>query len=313
MRTRAATLALLCGLIALASPARADGLWGNGSGPCSAFGSTAGTCAQGSDARFPPGNWPTTTINGDLITFNGTSGAPQDSGVLLSSLAPLASPTFTGTVTFPGGGTATTAGFNSLAALGVGTSAGSAGTITATGSVTLTGTYAGLTMQGAGALISFANGNAILGYSYTQHILQIGAASSSPYLGGLVLGSSGSGTNIAAGNGEIDLPVGTGTGALPTFTLKAPTALQGSGSTAQTLSTVFKEALGDIEIGAGSAIATNSTSGFFALETMNGAPSGTPTNAAAGLAQCVINYASQNLNCYINGGWYHTAFTSGAN
>lgn len=38
-----------------------------------------------------------TGTNGDVLTFNG-SNCPQDSGTLLSSLAPLASPTFTGTV-----------------------------------------------------------------------------------------------------------------------------------------------------------------------------------------------------------------------
>lgn len=82
------------------------------SAPCSAFGATAGTCAQGNDARFPTGNWPTTTNNGDLLTFNGATGAPQDSGVLLSSLAPLASPSFTGTVTLPGSGTLTSTADN---------------------------------------------------------------------------------------------------------------------------------------------------------------------------------------------------------
>jgi hypothetical protein len=38
---------------------------------------------------------------GDLATFTGTSSGIQDSGTLLSSLAPRASPTFTGTVTIP--------------------------------------------------------------------------------------------------------------------------------------------------------------------------------------------------------------------
>jgi len=42
-------------------------------------------------------------VNGDIGTFNG-SHALQDSGTLLSALAPLASPTFTGTATFPATG-----------------------------------------------------------------------------------------------------------------------------------------------------------------------------------------------------------------
>jgi hypothetical protein len=41
-----------------------------------------------------------TGVNGDIMTF-GASNAPTDSGTLLSSLAPKASPTFTGTVTIP--------------------------------------------------------------------------------------------------------------------------------------------------------------------------------------------------------------------
>lgn len=42
-----------------------------------------------------------TGVNGDVMTF-GASNAPTDSGILLSALAPLASPTFTGTVTVSG-------------------------------------------------------------------------------------------------------------------------------------------------------------------------------------------------------------------
>jgi hypothetical protein len=49
-------------------------------------------------------NFAWTGANGDVMTF-GASNAPTDSGTLLSSLAPLASPTFTGTVTVPGGST----------------------------------------------------------------------------------------------------------------------------------------------------------------------------------------------------------------
>lgn len=54
-------------------------------------------------------NFAFTGANGDVMTF-GASNAPTDSGTLLSSLAPLASPTFTGTPAVPtaAGGTSTT-------------------------------------------------------------------------------------------------------------------------------------------------------------------------------------------------------------
>jgi hypothetical protein len=45
---------------------------------------------------------PTTSVSGDVVTFTGTAGQAQDSGTLLSALAPLASPTFTGTPTLSG-------------------------------------------------------------------------------------------------------------------------------------------------------------------------------------------------------------------
>lgn len=45
---------------------------------------------------------PASATSGDIVTFNGTTGARiQDSGILSSSLAPLASPTFTGTPAAP--------------------------------------------------------------------------------------------------------------------------------------------------------------------------------------------------------------------
>jgi hypothetical protein len=53
----------------------------------------------GSGAAIPTG--PTTSVSGDVVTFNGTAGQMQDSGTLLTGLAKLASPTFTGTVTAP--------------------------------------------------------------------------------------------------------------------------------------------------------------------------------------------------------------------
>lgn len=82
--------------------------YANGSGadtaattiPKSAIGGQAG-----SGAGLVTG--PTTSVSGDVVTFTGTAGQAQDSGVSLNSLAPLASPTFTGnTITFANGAAA---------------------------------------------------------------------------------------------------------------------------------------------------------------------------------------------------------------
>lgn len=65
------------------------------------FFSTQGT---GSKVQLSTG----TTVTGDVVTYD-ASGNTIDSGVLLTSLAPLASPTFTGLVTISGTATYTTA------------------------------------------------------------------------------------------------------------------------------------------------------------------------------------------------------------
>ena len=69
---------------------------------------TSSKALAGSGSGITTG--PTTSVSGDIITFSGTSGQIQDSSTLLSSLAPLASPAFTGTPTFASGFTSTTAG-----------------------------------------------------------------------------------------------------------------------------------------------------------------------------------------------------------
>lgn len=54
------------------------------------------------DSGVPYSNFPiTSTVSGDIAKFSNTTGAFADSGVLITSLAPKASPTFTGTVTLP--------------------------------------------------------------------------------------------------------------------------------------------------------------------------------------------------------------------
>ncbi len=69
---------------------------------------TSSKALAGSGAGITTG--PTSSTSGDVTTFSGTAGQIQDSGTLLTALAPLASPTFTGTPAAPTatGGTNTT-------------------------------------------------------------------------------------------------------------------------------------------------------------------------------------------------------------
>jgi hypothetical protein len=67
-----------------------------------------GKALAGSGAGLTTG--PTTTVSGDVVTTSGTGGQIADSGTLLTALAPLASPAFTGTPTFASGFTSVTAG-----------------------------------------------------------------------------------------------------------------------------------------------------------------------------------------------------------
>jgi hypothetical protein len=63
-----------------------------GTGVATALGNPAGGTggfALQNDARFPTGSWPTTTTNNDFLTFNGTGGAPQDSGTSWANPAAL--------------------------------------------------------------------------------------------------------------------------------------------------------------------------------------------------------------------------------
>jgi hypothetical protein len=63
-------------------------------------------------------NFPSSGTSGDVATVN-TNGSYSDSGTLLSSLAPKASPTLSGTVTFPDASTLTSSGLSGLVSLGV--------------------------------------------------------------------------------------------------------------------------------------------------------------------------------------------------
>jgi len=69
-----------------------------------------------------------TTMSGDCtITSAGAITCLATSGTLFTTFAPKASPTFTGTMTFPDGSTYTTAGHNTMKALGIGQAAGTSG------------------------------------------------------------------------------------------------------------------------------------------------------------------------------------------
>src|SRR5579871_2893071 len=57
---------------------------------------TSSKAMAGSGSAIVTG--PASSTSGDVVTYTGTGGQTSDSGTLLSSLAPLASPTFTGTV-----------------------------------------------------------------------------------------------------------------------------------------------------------------------------------------------------------------------
>lgn len=128
------------------TPSGSSGLSGMTSGQVGIAGSattiTSSKALAGSGSGITTG--PTSSTSGDVAEFTGTSGQIADSGVLLSSLAPLASPTFTGVPAAPTaiGGTSTTqlasTAFVQAAIAAAGTGAG---IVTYSGpSLTFTGT-----------------------------------------------------------------------------------------------------------------------------------------------------------------------------
>lgn len=168
------------------------------------------------DSGVPFANFPVSgTTNGDVAKFSNTTGALADSGVLLSSLAPLASPTFTGTVTLPDSGTATSNGLNSIKALGIGVAAPStvvasiAGTSqtssSANGIMALTQTWntSGVvtafsiavtnTGSGAGSLLM----NLLGGASGTTSVFSVGVSTGAVTTSGSVTATNGFGTSLA--------------------------------------------------------------------------------------------------------------------
>jgi len=59
---------------------------------------------------------------------------------------------------------------------------------------------------------------------------------------------------------------------------------------------------GDVIVGQNSELATTATAGFLVIPSCNGAPTGTPTNAAAGAVPLVYDRANEKLYAY-NGAW----------
>lgn len=67
---------------------------------------------------------------------------------------------------------------------------------------------------------------------------------------------------------------------------------------------------GELFSGGGTVLATATTTGFLHLPFVAAAPTGTP--ATVGGDACVVNTATQTLNCYIGAAWFHTTLSSGA-
>lgn len=150
---------------------RGDGTWATPAGGSSTI--TAGTTATSGvstgnllgstsnlvvDSGVPFANFPVSgTTSGHVTTFSGTTGALQDSGTALTSLAPLASPALTGSATAVGLVVSGAAGFTSTTTLVpasgtlglAGTSTAPTFGATAEGAIYLT-VAGGLTLQGDG-------------------------------------------------------------------------------------------------------------------------------------------------------------------
>ena len=108
---------------------------------------------------------PSTSVSGDIVTFSNSTGALHDSGTLLTSLAPLASPTFTGTVTVAsvlGNGRAVSGTTDTLSATDCGEEViyTNSGTVTVTIPATL-GPWCNVAILQAGSGKVLVNGSAV--------------------------------------------------------------------------------------------------------------------------------------------------------
>lgn len=177
---------------------------------------------------------PTTGTSGDVATATGTANGLQDSGTLLSSLAPLASPTFTGTVTIPNGsalGTPTTLVLTNATGLpiggvtglgtGVGTAlgatvSGSGGFCLVTSCALVTSTVNGWTLTPATITLTGTTGQTYTLPTTTATIARTDSAQTFTGVqtfGSIVMGASNSATwsgrGIITSNGAGDLQIGT--------------------------------------------------------------------------------------------------------
>lgn len=151
-----------------------------------------------------------------------------------------------------------------------------------------------LTAVGAKAAYSFTTGNNLLALGgQTGNTCQTGTNI-------ILIGSLGSGN----GGGSADCPAASTSNYINVGSVWTVTGLN-------TPSTSLTTLAGELVSGGGTVQATATTTGFFHLPFVAAAPTGTP--AVIDGNACIINTASESLNCYIGSSWYHLAMTSGAN
>jgi hypothetical protein len=198
----------------------------------------AGLSITGAGAAIPTG--PTTSTPGDVVTFTGTSGQLANSGTLLTSLAPLASPTFTGT---PSGPTASPGTNTTQLATTAFVEAATSGGTPAFSNIT-TGTNTAATMTvGTGGSLTFSgtgtvNASEVSGKALTGAGTAIPTGPTSTTVGNVVEFSTATGQIADSGL----LASSLATLASPAFTgaPTAPTATAGTNTT-QIATTAFVE------------------------------------------------------------------------
>ena len=179
------------------------------------------------------------TTAGHVVTEQGTTGQIQDSGTALSSLAPLASPTFTGTVTLPITGSTQCLHVSTLGVVsGTGSDCGASGggsNVTVNGGSTLStanfnGTTPAAGSNGINVTFQTSGSNVsaeVVGDGNSAHFLNGTGAFSTPSGGG-----PGAWTNIT-GSGQI-----TASGCTQSASTGGYCSISGSSTTAFTLSVI---------------------------------------------------------------------------
>jgi hypothetical protein len=176
------------------------------------------------DSLVPFANFPvSSTVNGDIATFSNTTGKFQDSGTLLSALAPKASPTFTGTVTIP---TPFTLGAVSVTATGtqlnyLASATGTTGTTSSNVVFSTSPTISGLMVTGSPAITNAGTSTLIIqtgstgGSSAGAITIQPGSVSASTGNGGSINLTAGVSSGGTGNGGSIVLTTGTTVGGSP--------------------------------------------------------------------------------------------------